>query len=218
MEKGKSFNRRVAILALSVALAVATSAWLVLRRPTLEGVASNSFAAIIDADGATLLDNMAKEEASAYSLSGSQWTRFLTEYARPIMSRWTAVNESKREYQPAAELLAEVHSFFTPSGRTAGLRVQAARTEDGPKTVGLPVNLLTCLAAMKFEQPKGTNSRLALFQAIYKLCIQDKDTLTGLGLHGMYDSAAKKIETWDDLQVVFGRSIDRLARRLKQQK
>ncbi len=195
-------------------LAVGLSAWFIMTRDTLESVASRSFDSITAADGATFMRLMSPEERSALGLNKEQWTRFLTDYVRPELDKWTHVAEPNYEYSSESEALASTHRFLSPFGRTAGLRVEVGRTMDGPRSTGLVKNLITLVASMKYGRNYPKN-KVGLFYSMRDLCALDGAALDGLRLHGTYNVTRKQIEPWAELGETLGGIVERYEKRMQ---
>lgn len=207
-------RKRIALfLATAALIAVATSAWFLLRVKTLAGVVDASFAAINNGDGNALLDNMSDEERAAYGMDAAQWSGFLRNYVIPVMQGWTRVEETSHEFRAETDSFAATHRFFKPNGQTAGIRVEAARTEAGPRSVGLVSNLLTCVGTMKYGDMKVKNERVRMFKAYLDLMARDAATLSGLGLKGIFDISSKRLRPWAEIEEQIARMVKILDKR-----
>jgi hypothetical protein len=191
--------------------------WSLLQRDTLQSVAQKAFTAVRNRDGATLLRYMAKHEADAYGVSADGWSTILREFSGPAMEGWSLVDSEQEEFLQDVDVYYRIYTFAKTDGRIATLRIEAAMTSEGPRVVGLPRNLVTCIAMMKYGRLDIKNQRLRLSTATRDCYEADGPSLKALGLHGVYLFDRQSVEPWDELVVTFRSMVRKIEARLKEQ-
>jgi hypothetical protein len=210
-----SRKRLSTVLLLVATVVISFLLFSLLRRETHESVATKSFAAVQDGDGETFLQHMSEQERSAYGLTAEQWTAILREYVKPVMDDWKVVTGKENSFMERVDMYSKEVTFAGPGGRLAKLRVEAARTNDGPRVVGLARNLVYCVATMKYGDSNLQPDRLRNMYAARKAYLNDAAKLDALGLHGGYLMDRKRVVNRAELVRTYDSLITKYEARFK---
>ena len=195
----RKISRPTLFISAATASVIMIAGWLFFSRESLEAATNNIYEGLLAGDGEVIAHYINRQEAAAYGLSGEEYTKLLQSEFTPLLREWHPLDDPVKEYRAPEELYSHLYRFSSGSNNVALLRVEVARTPDGPRAVGLISNLMACMGTMRYRAPKEFTGKTMIFYGGAQLARNDGERLSQLGLKGIYNRDTKEFTLWPDM-------------------